>query len=95
MRHSAGEAMKSGGGDLARSLLGGHSSGHGGAGGTSSGSGINRHSQLHNFLDQTNTDGTKKTFGEQQAARKEQGAAIGRKVMGLPESPPGDAQNKA
>jgi hypothetical protein len=71
--HSAGEALKSGGGDLARSLIGGGGS-HGGGG---SGSGINRHSQRQQFASQTHADGTKKSFGEQIAARQKQGTDIG------------------
>jgi hypothetical protein len=71
--HSAGEALKSGGGDLARSLIGGGGS-HGGGG---SGSGINRHSQRQQFASQTNADGTKKSFGEQIAARQKQGTDLG------------------
>jgi hypothetical protein len=82
IRHSAGEALKSGGGDLARSLLGGGASRTGGGG-----TGVNRHSQLQSFST-ANADGTKKTFGEQIASRREQGAAIGRKYLGLPGSPP-------
>jgi hypothetical protein len=69
--HSAGEALKSSGGDLARSLISGSGSGPGGAG-----YGINRHSQRQQF-GQTNADGTKRSFGEQIAARQKQGTDIG------------------
>jgi hypothetical protein len=66
---SAKEAVKSSGGDLVRSLLGG--------GGGGAGSGINRHSQLQKFLHEKNADGSKKTFGEYLAGRSEAGANAG------------------
>jgi type IV secretory pathway TrbL component len=82
---SAGEAFKSGGGDLVRSLLAGggatstHSSG-------ASGAGINRHSQRQQFLAEANADGTKKTFGEYQAARREAGINAGIDYMAKQEA---------
>ncbi|MDR1211803.1 MAG: hypothetical protein LBK40_06185 [Spirochaetaceae bacterium] len=84
--HSAGEALKSGGGDLARSLIAGSP---GGAG--SSGYGVNRHSQRQQFASPTLGDNAKKTFGEQIAARKQQGAVIGRQYMKDRKEPDGDA----
>jgi hypothetical protein len=71
---SALEAVKSSGGDMARSLLGkgGRGSG-GGSGGGGAGAGINRHSQRQQFLDEKNTDGTKKTFREHLNGRVEAG----------------------
>jgi hypothetical protein len=77
---SAKEAFKSSGGDLARSLLGGGGS-HGGSGPSGAGAGINRHSQRQNFLQQTNADGTKKTFGEYLAARNATGVDRGEDRM--------------
>jgi hypothetical protein len=72
---SAMEALKSSGGDLARSLLGG--GGHGGGGAGGAGAGLNRHSDRQNFLEKMNADGTKQTFKEHKAARKAKGAEIG------------------
>jgi hypothetical protein len=63
--HSAGEAVKSGGGELARSLIGGGRSG--------SGRNLNRHSQSQNFLNTPNADGQKQTFKENLAARHKAG----------------------
>jgi hypothetical protein len=71
MAKSAGEAIKAGGGDLARSLIGG--GGHGGG----SGSGINRHSQFQKFLEEKNPDGTKKSFKEYLDSRREAGTDAG------------------
>jgi type IV secretion system protein TrbL len=70
---SAKEAVKSGGGDLVRSLLGPGGSTRTG----SSGSGVNRHSQRQRFLGEINPDGTKKTFAEQQAGRRAAGTNAG------------------
>jgi type IV secretion system protein TrbL len=80
---SAGEAVKSGGGDLVRSLVGGKSSG-GGKGGA--GAGLNRHSQKQKFLSETNADGQKKGFKEQQAERGKQGTDIGLDYMAKKEA---------
>jgi hypothetical protein len=83
---SAKEAFKSSGGDLARSLLGGgggsyggaHGGGvHGGGGPSGAGAGINQHSQRQKFLQETNADGAKKTFGEYLAGRQEAGTDAG------------------
>ena len=71
--HSAGEALKASGGDLARSLLGGGSGGAG-AGGMGAGAGINRHSQRQQFLMDKNDKGEKKTFKEHSTERKAAGA---------------------
>jgi hypothetical protein len=73
---SAKEALKSSGGDLTRSLIGGRSGGRSGASG-GSGAGINRHSQRQHFLEEKNEDGTKKTFGEYLAGRREAGTDAG------------------
>ena len=59
---NAKEALKSSGGELARSLLGGGSSKGGGGG---SGSGVNSHSQFQHFLNEKNADGTKQHFYNQ------------------------------
>ena len=75
LAHSAGESLKASGGDLARSLIGGDKGGGVGSGG--SGAGINRHSQTQKFLGETNKDGTKKSFEEQQQSRREAGTNAG------------------
>jgi type IV secretion system protein TrbL len=81
---SAKEAFKSSGGDLARSLIGGGS--HGAAASGGSGSGINRHSQRQQFLEKKNQDGTKKTFGEYLAGRREAGTNAGIDYMAAQEA---------
>jgi hypothetical protein len=88
MGHSAGETLKSAGGDLARSLLGGGKSASGGG----AGSGVNRHNQLQQFL-QPNEDGTKQTFGENLSKRKAAGVERGINQMwdsftNKPDQPP-------
>jgi hypothetical protein len=74
---SAKQAVLSAGGDLARSLISGGSGGSGG----SAGSGINRHSQRQRFLQERDADGTKKTFGEYGAGRREAGTGAGENYM--------------
>jgi hypothetical protein len=81
---SAKEAFKSGGGDLVRSLLAGGSTHTGSSGGA--GAGVNRHSQRQQFLEERNTDGTKKTFGEYQAGRREAGTNAGLEYMAKQEA---------
>jgi type IV secretion system protein TrbL len=72
---SAKEAVKSGGGDLVRSLLGG-----GGSSSRASGAGVNRHSQLQNFFT-PNQDGTKKSFGQHLGSRRAAGTDAGLNYM--------------
>jgi hypothetical protein len=80
--HSAGEALKASGGDLARSLIGGHGNGSRG----SAGAGINRHSQFQKFLEEKNADGTIKTFGEHLASREKAGTDAGVDYMAKKEA---------
>ena len=79
MSHSAGETFKASAGDLARSLIGGGSSGGSRSGG--SGTGINRHNQVQKFLNESNADGTKKSFDQYLAGRDEAGKNFGLDYM--------------
>jgi hypothetical protein len=90
---SAKESVKAGAGDLARSLIGGSSSG--GRGGSGAGSGINRHSERQKFLGEKNADGTKKSFGEYIAGRKEAGTNAGLDRMVSQEKKANEASNNA
>jgi hypothetical protein len=90
---SAKESFKAGAGDLARSLLGGGSSG--GHGGSGAGTGVNRHSERQKFLGEKNADGTKKSFGEYIAGRKEAGTDTGIDRMVKQEQKENAAANKS
>lgn len=84
MGGSAKEGFRSSAGDLARSLIGGK--GRGGGSGGGAGAGVNRHSQSQKFLNEKNADGTKKTFSEQLAGRREAGTNAGLDYMARQEA---------
>jgi type IV secretion system protein TrbL len=77
------QAMLAGGGNMARSLLSG---GKGGGGGGSAGAGVNRHSEREKFLGEKNADGTKQSFKEHLAGRKEAGTNAGIDYMAKKEA---------
>jgi hypothetical protein len=73
--------MLSRGGDLARSLLGRGEPGGSGAGGGSSGAGVNRHNQIQQFLENKTVNGEKQTFKEYTKGRVVDGIQRGREYM--------------
>jgi type IV secretory pathway TrbL component len=82
---SAKEAFKSGGGSLVRSLLAGGGTRTGNSGSDAgAGAGINRHSQRQQFFT-PNADGTKKTLGEYEQKREQDGVAFAHRLYDKPQ----------